>query len=301
MVPLPKVKQQKFGKVLLLGGKSEIKYWNYSVVMNSDRRLAYFSAANVDSGKFRGNRDADGDTWFLDTRTKELEKFQIGREFYKKQKTFEADRTFTPFDQGHLSRRSDMQWGDDEQEAKRNGDESYHYTNCAPQHWQFNQNTKVNGIWFRLEETALKMSRSPRLCLINGQVFDAPLSTRGADGLMRLNLRGRRRADGKFGKVKIPRMFFKVVAYRNGDALRAKAFVVTQEDLLTTIDRYFPPEVAAVLTNTEVRLYQVKLADLELLTGLDFGSLIQHDVPASEESLALTEGLPIEDESEISF
>ena len=302
VVPLPKVKSQKYGKVLLIKGKSEIKYWNYSVVMNQTRRLAYFSAANIDAGKFRGNRDADGDTWFSDTRTEELEKTQLGREFYKKQKTFEADRTSNPFDQGHLTRRSDLQWGDDDDEAKRNGDDSYHYTNCTPQHWQFNQNIKVNGIWFRLEESALKtLSKGKRLCLINGNIFDSPLGTMGADDRVRLNLKGKRVADGTFGDVQIPRMFFKVIAYRSANELRAKAFVVTQEDLLTTIDRYYPEERAPVLSDLEVRLYQVKIADLEKLTELDFGSLKQHDVPASEESMSMAQGLPIEDESDLMF
>lgn len=302
VVPLPKVKNQKYGKVLLIKGKSEIKYWNYSVVMNSTRRLAYFSAANVDAGKFRGNRDADGDTWYPDNRTEELEKAQVGREFYKKQKTFEADRTWNPFDQGHLTRRSDLQWGDDDDEAKRNGDESYHYTNCAPQHWQFNQNSKVNGIWYRLEESALStLSKGKRLCLINGNIFDAPLGTMGADDRVRLNLKGKRIADGTFGEVQIPRMFFKVIAYRSGNELRAKAFIVTQEDLLTTIDRYYPQEKAAVLSDLEVRLYQVKITDLEKLTELDFGSLSKHDVPTGEESMTLAQGLPIEDESDLMF
>ena len=302
VVPLPKVKRQKFGKILLVNGKSEIKYWNYSVVMNGTRRLAYFSAANVDIAKFRGNRDAEGDTWFVDTRAEEIEKAQIGKGFYKKQREFEADRTLNPFDQGHLSRRSDLQWGDDEEEAKRNGDDSYHYTNCSPQHWQFNQNSKASGIWFRLEESAVKtLSQGRRLCLINGPVFDAPLCTMGSDGLMRLNLTGRRVPDGSFGNVKIPKLLFKVIAYRSGNELRAKAFVVSQEDLLTTIDRYYAQERTPVLTDLEVRLYQVKIADLEKLTELDFGVLAQHDVPSGEESLALSQGLPIEDESDLEF
>jgi endonuclease G len=303
-VPLPKVKKTtKFGKVLLIKGKPEIKYWNYSLVMNATRKLAFFSAANVDSNKFRGNRDADGDTWYVDKRAPELEKVQLGREFYKKQKEFEADRTASPFDQGHLSRRSDLQWGDDEEEAKRNGDDTYHYSNCSPQHWQFNQNSKASGIWFRLEESAINtLGRGSKLCLINGPVFDAPMSKLGSDGMMRLNLKGKRVADGKFGGVKIPKMFFKVIAYRKGNVLQAKAFVVTQEELLGTIDRFYPEErMPSVLTDMEVRLYQVKISELERLTDIDFGALASHDVPAGEESLAITQGLPIEEEREIVF
>ena len=108
--------------------------------------------------------------------------------------------------------------------------------------------------------------------------------------------------DGKFGEVRIPKLFFKVIAYRVKKELKAKAFVVTQEDLLTTIDRYYPEEKApAVLNDLEVRLYQVKIGDLGNLTGLDFGLLSKYDVPKGEESRSLAEGLPIENESQIVF
>lgn len=304
-VSLPKLKSAKFGRLLLLKGTSaEIKYWNYSVMMNRTRRLAYFSAANIDADRFAGNRDADGDTWYLDTRVSKIDKkAQLGKDFYKKQKEFEADRTLNPFDQGHLTRRKDLQWGKDDKEAKRNGDDSYHYTNCSPQHWQFNQNNKASGIWFRLEESAIStLSRGTRLCVINGPIFDAPLCTPDADGRLRLDLTGKRVPDGTFGGVKIPKMFFKVIAYRTGKELRAKAFIVTQEDLLSTIDRYYPAERApAVLSDLEVRLYQVRMNALEKVTDLDFGQLSRHDTPSGEESENLAQGLPIEDGSGIKF
>jgi endonuclease G len=307
-VPLPKVKGEKFGKVLLLPGrKRELKYWNYSVVLNRTRGLAYFSAANVDSASFRGNRDAEGDSWFRDTRVEAVdETAQIGAEFYKKQKDFEANRAQNPFDQGHLTRRKDLQWGASDKEAKRNGDDSYHYTNCAPQHWQFNQNNRASaatGIWYRLEDAAIHSlaGGATRLCLINGPVFDAPLCKAGTDGRLRLDLGGKRVPDGSFGNVKIPKQFFKLIAYLSGQELRARAFVVTQEDLLATVERYYPEEAApATLTNLEVRLYQVRVADLEKLTGLDFGPLRKHARPA-QESFALKEGLPITDEAELQF
>jgi endonuclease G len=307
VVPLPKLTTNRFGKALLINGKSEIKYWNYSVVMNLTRRLAYFSAANVDSSKFRGNRDADGDTWFNDTRVEKVNKLaQLGKEFYKKQKEFEADRTLNPFDQGHLTSRQHLQWGDNDEDAKRNGDDSYHYTNCSPQHWKFNQNSKVNGLWFRLEQAAIStLSAGSRLCLINGPVFDAPLSILGPDKRLHLNLKGKRVPDGRFGDVKIPRLFFKVIAYRAGQQLRAKAFVISQEDLVATIDRYFPDEsTREVFSDLEIRLYQVKISDLEKLTGLHFGKLSDSDVLSStEESFARNRGLPIEieDESQLVF
>ncbi|MRS05231.1 DNA/RNA non-specific endonuclease [bacterium] len=291
-----------FGKPLFVKGKeSELKYWNYSVVMNQDRKLAFFSAANIDSSKFLGTRDADGDKWFIDTRIDK--KCQIGAEFYKKQREFEADRTSNPFDQGHLSKRGDLQWGSNNDEAKRNGDDSFHYTNCTPQHWQFNQNKPASGLWYRLEMSAIKtLGTGSKLCLINGPVFDGPLSDPGSDGRLRLNLNGKRVKDGSFGRIKIPKLFFKIIAYQVEKELKAKAFIVTQEDLLTTIDRYYPEEkISDVLSDLEVRLYQVRIRDLESLTGLDFGPLSKYDVPNGEESTLLQEGMPIEDENQIIF
>lgn len=303
-VPLPRVAKTSFGKPLAIKGKDPVlKYWNYSVVMNRQRRLAFFSAANIDAGKFRGERDKDGDTWFDDPRVAALgADLQLGKAWYKGQKKFEADRTKNPFDQGHLSRRSDMQWGDTDAEAKRNGDDTYHYPNCAPQHWRFNQNNTASGLWYRLEDLAIQTAGGGRICVINGPVFDAPRGKPGTDGRMRLDLAGKRVKDGTFGGAQIPKQFFKVMAYRAEGELRAKAFVVTQEDLLASIDRFQPAEKGfAVLTDLEVRLYQVRIADLERLAGLDFGTLRQHDAPASEESLFVERGMPIMDEGDLVF
>jgi endonuclease G len=268
-VPLPRVTSKRFGEPARSTGNAQVlKYWNYSVVMNARRRLAYFSAVNIDASKFRKVADNE-DGWITDDRLDEA--LQVGREFYKKQATFEADRTNNPFDQGHLTRRSDLQWGDDDVEAKRNNDESYHYTNCAPQHWQFNQNSKASGIWWRLESAAInQLSPGGKLCVINGPVFDAPLSDFGADGTLELQPGGRRVKDDEVGGVQIPKQFFKVIAYVADNALRARAFVVSQEDLLGDVARLRPIER---LTDREIHLYEVSVAALAKLTGLNFGAL----------------------------
>ena len=297
VVPLPQVRPAtpaKFGKVVkFAGNRTELKYYNYSVVMNADRKLAYFSVANIDPAQFKGKRDK-GDTWYKDTRIDADD--QTGREFYKKQKTFEIDRSKNPFDQGHLTRRKDLQWGADLEVAKRNGDESFHYTNCAPQHWQFNQDDSESGLWFRLEESAIEtLSHGGRLCVVNGPVFDAPVCVPGPDGRLHLNLSGPRAKDPKFGGVKIPKLFFKLIAYRDGTKLKAKAFVVTQEDMLETVDRLHADEVST-LTDAEVRLYQVTVADLEDLTGLKFGIPAAADTPHEDELARVESGAPITDE-----
>jgi DNA/RNA endonuclease G (NUC1) len=147
---------------------------------------------------------------------------------------------------------------------------------------------------------AATLSNGGPLCVINGPVFDAPMCEETSDGRLRLNLNGKRQADGEFGKVKIPRQFFKVIAYNDAGVLRAKAFVVTQEDLLATIDNYYEEEVKKppVLSDLEVRLYRARIADLEKVTGLDFGTLAEAEgADGTDEVTRVREGLPIEDES----
>jgi hypothetical protein len=45
----------------------------------------------------------------------------------------------------------------------------------------------------------------------------------------------------------------------------------------------------------------VHIAELEGLTGLDFGPLAGHDAKPGQESLVLDEGLPIVDAAQIRF
>lgn len=277
-IPLPKLPSRAKAQVL--------KYWNYTVALNTSRRLAFYSAANIDPTRWQGNRDAQGDTWYPDKRVKPVEA-QVGREFYKKQKEFEAtDRTLNPFDQGHLSRRSDLQWGDDDAEAKRNGDDSYHYPNCVPQHWQFNQNNKRSGLWFRLEEHAAseKFAGGAKFTVINGPVFDAPKSLPGPGGKPRLNPEGKSVKDKAFGGVAIPKQYFKVMACAAGGKLRVAAFVVTQEDLLEKLGRMHAQESDkdVGLTDGEAALYRVSIPTLEKLTGMDFGPLGARGVVTTE-------------------
>lgn len=300
LVPLPKVVGTKFGPALELApGKSELKYWNYSVVMNADRGLAFFSAGNIKPKEQRGGRD--GNAFIRDKRVDEVNKHaQVGEEFYKKQSVLEADeRDKNPFDQGHLSRREDLQWGADDVEAKRNGDDSFHFTNCAPQHFAFNQNRKINGLWNRLEVSALQqLSTGDRICVINGPVFDAPESKLDADGTMRLQLKGARKRDRALRGVRIPKLYFKLIAYRKGDAVRAKAFVVSQEDVLKTVKQMAATE-ASTLSDQELSLYQVKIKDLETLTGLKFGLPTSADTPHAHESAALEGGRLVLGEEEL--
>jgi endonuclease G len=305
-VPMPTLSAKAKPNLLKTSGTSgELKYWNYSVAVHKKRGLAFFSAANIDPALGKGNRAGDG--WIRDERVDKLDRTaQIGNEFYGKQKTFEAeDRSKNPFDKGHLTRREDLQWGRTEKLAKRNGDDSFHFPNCAPQHFEFNQARKVNGIWNRLEQMTTEIAGDgAQFCVFNGPVFDAPTCVLGEDGKLRLNLRGKAQADLRFGGVAIPKLFYKIIVWPEDKKLRVAAFVVTQEDLLAKLDRLHRAKESSRLevglSEDEVRLYQVALADLEHATHLSFGKLTKISTAGPLESTTASGfNTPIESEADL--
>ena len=260
------------------GGRVVADYWNYSIEFRSDRRLAYYSAANIDPGQWLGTRPRD--KWFHDTRYPDHENMQLGEAWYGEQTHFESDRRLNPFDRGHLTARQDLQWGPDLETAERNGNDSYHWTNCAPHHWRFNQ----HGLWRGLEQQAAISAGRRRMLVFNGPIFDAPLSEE-VGGVYELR-EGDPSPDPTFGSVAIPKQFFKVIAWVGDDEeLHASGFIVTQEDLLRGVERIRWPAIgidgqeAAGLDEGEIFLYQRPIARIAELTGLRFDrDLFRNDV-----------------------
>ncbi len=276
-LPLPQIVGNRFGRPLhLQDGTTELKYWNYSVVMNQDRALAFFSAANIRPRERKQN--SDGTDFIRDPRIDEvLPQAQLDHPFYAGGIPGRPqDRTGNPFDRGHLTRREDLQWGTTPAAAKRNGDDSFHFTNCVPQHHLFNQNSLQNGLWNRLETMAVRhLTDAENLCIINGPVFNAPASRidrrdPARPKILKLQLTARRRLDPLYKGIPIPRMYFKLIAWQSAGVLQARAFVVTQELLLETLSLQTADE-AATLTPQEIALYEVSIPALEKLTDLRFG------------------------------
>ena len=131
----------------------ELPYEHFSVVMNGRRKLAFFTATNID-GSLAKNYDRDTgvisdphaddgegaeatERWFAERRIDVSEQTQP--QFYEGQTTFDGDgqriddrRTNAHrnriFQQGHLTRRQDPVWGDDEMVVRANAD-TFHVTN----------------------------------------------------------------------------------------------------------------------------------------------------------------------------
>lgn len=222
----------------------ELAYHHFSVIMNQEARLAFVAAVNYDAAaRFKQTR-VDGDRWFRDPRLDES--LQAGNEFY----------TDNPLDRGHLVRRTDAAWGSTAEEAKRANDDTFHFTNCTPQHEIFNQAKLAKKqdllLWGNIEEhiAAQGATTRQRLSIFNGPVF------RSTDRLHR--------------GLGVPREFWKIVVYATGrdgvNAVNAVAFILSQQGLIANL----PLEEFEV---GPYRPYQVKVREIEARTKLDFGGL----------------------------
>lgn len=226
---------------LLDGSEKELKYQHFSIVMSKSRRLALYVACNI-NGK-RSQRIRRGkDRWSLDPRMDR--QFQVGEELY-------ADNEL---DRGHLVRREDPVWGGRQEAAIANRD-TFHFTNCSPQHAQFNQRT-----WLGLEDYILQNSRAHQLRVT---VFTGPVF---------------RDDDPEYRGVQLPREYWKVIAVVTEGRNSATAYMISQSDLLETLRAF---------GFGRYKTYQVSIEQIEQLTNLDFGELRQFDGYTTEERRTL--------------
>jgi len=211
-------------------GDKVLNYTHFSVVMSKSRRLAYYTASNID-GKNRIELKRSGDKWYYDPRISK--EYQCGPSLYSKNE----------LDRGHLVRRLDPVWGTD---ADKANEDTFHFTNCSPQHKNLNQKT-----WLNLEDYILSNAakHSMKVNVFTGPVF------RSDDMVYRK-------------EYKIPAEFWKVVVIlKDDESLSATAYLQTQKNLITNLEFAYG----------QYETYQVPVAQIEELTGLDFGTLREHD------------------------
>jgi DNA/RNA endonuclease G (NUC1) len=219
----------------------ELKYHHFSVVVNGKRRMAFFTAVNIDGRLARLVRRAL-DKWVFDPRIRRDE--QVGNELYGR-----------PFDRGHLVRRLDPAWGRTYRIAKVASDDVFHYTNCTPQHQRFNEG---KNLWAGLEDYVLKKATDERrrLTVFSGPIFAAD--------------------DPVIRDVQVPTRFWKVMVLAMPKGrLSAVGFLVSQEALLhaSVSETSELPRTFSELPST----FQVPVRQLEMWTGLDFGPLASLD------------------------
>ncbi|MGH3753724.1 MAG: DNA/RNA non-specific endonuclease [Pseudonocardiaceae bacterium] len=223
------------------GDPTVLPYTHFSVVMNRRRQLAYYTVVNID-GAQSADLPRGRDRWYFDSRIAESE--QIGEALYRR----------NALDRGHLVRRLDPVWGPDRERAN---DDSFHFTNCSPQHERFNQGQDT---WQGLENYILENAdvQERKVTVFTGPVMDEQ--------------------DPIYKGVRLPLAFWKILAYCKPEkTLAAAAYILEQGELIQDMLRF----EAAFNAGT----YRVELAHLKDRTGLNFDYLKKHELPLSSEGL----------------
>lgn len=246
----------------------ELKYQNFSVIMDNQRDLALLTATNIDGDTYKkvdrksGKvSEGEGETWYKDRRISD--EYYLGQSFY----TSWSHK----FDRGHLTRRNDPNWGNAEEAERANAD-TFHFTNCTPQHFRFNQSAEFwQGIErYVLEKGVLQPGRAQRLTVLQGPVLDD-------------------RDDHWADDVQVPSQFWKIVIWNGANGPRAVGLLANQSDL-------FGEDRAGLRRpdddqEVEVRQFHVAIRQITKLTKLDLSDLEKIDtfkggLPGAGEAVA---------------
>jgi endonuclease G len=211
-----------------------------------------FTATNIDGERYltvdrtTGQvNEAEGEVWFKDPR--------ISASFFLDQTFYSAWSTY--FDRGHLTRRTDPTWGTKEEAERANAD-TFHFTNCSPQHFRFNQSAVYwQGLErYVLENGVLANETKRALCVIQGPIFDDKIDL-WAD------------------EVQIPSSFFKIVVWKSTTGTKAVGLVVDQSKLLSEPRHGIgaPQDLKTV----DVNHWRESIASIEKKTLLDFGPVVR--------------------------
>lgn len=183
----------------------ELKYQHFSLVMNAERRLAFFTAVNIDGasvitikrdtgevtrgpeaiGNFGAENGAEGgrEKWYDDDR--------IANSEISEDKIYKDNPKMKKFQRGHLVKRTDPSWGT-ELKAFKGQSDTFHFTNCSPQHEKFNP---ITSRWTGVENWITKTSNDDdiKVTVFSGPVFSS--------------------SDPRVDYLKIPKAFWKVIAW----------------------------------------------------------------------------------------
>jgi endonuclease G, mitochondrial len=226
----------------------ELPYTHFTVLLDSSRRLAAATAVGIDGASLM-DLPREGIAWELDPRLP------------ADAQTGEAVYAHNDLDRGHLVRRRDPTWGATAAEAEQANEDTFHYTNAAPQAAAFNQG---ETLWAGLEDYLLDNAATydRRLVVLTGPVLAS--------------------SDPTYRGTQIPLRFWKAVAFLDPAASSAAAPVLAATGYVLDQTAQLPDlsaRYAAAAAGGEppplgpYRTYQVPLTDIAALTGLDLGPL----------------------------
>lgn len=217
-----------------------LAYPRFTVALDAARRFASVTAVNID-GESLQDLPRSGE-WDFDPRVPTT--VQAGNDVYRN----------NDLDRGHLVRRRDPGWGEPAA-ARAAMEATFFYTNAAPQAAGFNQS---KSLWLGLEDHVLAYAEANdhRVSVFTAPVLDDE--------------------DPLYRGIRVPRRFWKVAAWITTDAadepvLAAAGFILDQSDLVEAAT------ARAVAPLGGFRTFQVPVADIAALTGVDLGPLVEAD------------------------
>lgn len=228
----------------------ELRYQHFGVLYCRNYRSPVVTAVNIDGGQpFHIKRSSD--RWFYDLRIPR--EIQIGSEAYSDMGV----------DRGHIVKRDMPNWGTDAAIVKRANFDTFHFTNCSPQHGRFNRNVQT---WLGLEEHLMESSETHGLKL---SVFSGPVLGEELDFIEEHNLF-------------LPREYWKVVVMPVDDegTLRphATAYLLSQGQLIQQLlQQRGRTEAVEGFVFGEYKTFQVPVRTLETMCGVSFGDLHKFD------------------------
>lgn len=260
MVPFPKLSDALLSSVAKTkSGNDILNYQHYSVIQHKERGFPILTAANIEGENFKELRRKDvfdngRDNWKKDKRLEY--KYQWGNELYKAE--------YSDFDRGHMTKREDVQWGEDVEVARLGAQSTFYYTNSVPQRKEVNR-----SIWLKIENYILHNQATHQELKVN--LFTGPV-LKDDDPVFVTEVRDR--------SILIPTLFWKVVYYFTAENKLARtAFLVGQKHLLEEYEiviksRSHSEADELFMGFEEAETFQVSVSVVEELTGLSFAPAI---------------------------
>ena len=219
-----------------------LPYHHFTVVMHRRRKLALFTAVNID-GATADQPRRERDTWILDPRLPVTE--QTGEDVYRD----------NDLDRGYLVRRLDPAWGPQSLAAV---DDTFHFTNCTPQHHEFNAG---RTLWLGLEDYVLQnaVTSDLKVSVLTGPVLDD--------------------ADPAYRGVSLPLQYWKIVAMVRSDGRPSvTAYLLSQQSLLSEFrTERTSGQLPESFSYGGYRTFQVPVRRVADLTGLDLATYVASD------------------------
>lgn len=251
---------------LLDGSGHELAYRHYTSVIRADRKFPLLTAVNIDGNKLI--KPVRNDTWRRDARI--ASEFQPAGNFYEKARGHDP----VQFSRGHLVRLLDPCWGDSREEADAAMEDTFHYTNAAPQVQAYN-----DVDWGNLEDYLLDRAQTTekKLTVFTGPIFrkDDPLYGRGREG----------------GPWQIPLSFWKIAVLQKAPGIvSAAAFIVGQTEYVQALyeARIYTNLSPYTVEEMKRRRIQTTIKAVQRETGLRFAKLIPFDAHGVLESTRQT-------------